>query len=617
MKKIILNCLPPASIKWPSPALSILKAYLEKNNFEVSVLYWNLIFEPLILKYWWTEKIDVSQEAHRLAPFFNFIAREYKDQSVLMQLLALLHAYKPSYRNEDINIYSKHLDDNARDFEDIIDKNLEKIDFSEVAIVGFQAKLYQWIGANIIAKKIKNKYPHVKIVIGGFGTHKQAIEMLRNYSFYDFALWGEGEWPLTKLCSLIINEESNFDEVPFLIYRKENLICKSPIKNNYYLDLNSNLFPDFTDYFQQIEENAKDTTIVIEGSRGCHWNQCQFCYLNEGYRYRYKKVDSIISELKYQMDKYGTFKVEFLDNDIIGNNLSNFENLLDELINLREQYPKFQIVLAEIISKGLNAGIIKKMSLAGFRYIQIGYESPSNEILKKIHKKNTFASNLLAIKWASYYNISVGGGNVIRNLLEETEEDIMEGIDNLHYMRFIFRNGDFRHLMSYLGITKSSHYFKELESKNLLSDWTAHYFDGLLPKDYFFEESKYDMLLDYMKQSTNKLWDSFKSIENQYIINCYEYNVAKYRDAFIYREIFNKEVVNELHLSNLEWDVLCLCNDKVATLDDIWRVMQKKYSVQSIEQLKEALNDLNAEGLVYMTKDYSEIITVINTLLVN
>ena len=35
------------------------------------------------------------------------------------------------------------------------------------------------------------------------------------------------------------------------------------------------------------------------------------------------------------------------------------------------------------------------MSLAGFSCVQIGYESPSDKLLAKIDKKNTFASNLL------------------------------------------------------------------------------------------------------------------------------------------------------------------------------------------------------------------------------
>lgn len=89
------------------------------------------------------------------------------------------------------------------------------------------------------------------------------------------------------------------------------------------------------------------------------------------------------------------------------------------------------------------------MSLANFESVQIGYESPSDKILTSISKKNTVASNLFFIKWAIKFGIHLNGVNILRNLLEEDEEGIKEGINNLYYMRFYLSSKELYHNLSF------------------------------------------------------------------------------------------------------------------------------------------------------------------------
>ena len=92
--------------------------------------------------------------------------------------------------------------------------------------------------------------------------------------------------------------------VPNIAYRNdEDCICTS-CQNSNYPDLTEELgFPDFSDFFhaRRKYEIYSEVWISIEGSRGCHWNKCHFCYLNEGYKYREKKVSRIIEEIVYMM----------------------------------------------------------------------------------------------------------------------------------------------------------------------------------------------------------------------------------------------------------------------------------------------------------------------------
>ncbi|MCC8134867.1 MAG: hypothetical protein LIP04_15765, partial [Tannerellaceae bacterium] len=79
-----------------------------------------------------------------------------------------------------------------------------------------------------------------------------------------------------------------------------------------------------------------------------------------------------------------------------------FDKLLNLLIQLTEKYPDFKIMLAEIITKDITFDFIKKMSLAGFVHIQIGYESASDTLLKKIEKKIALQVIYFSLNMLSY-----------------------------------------------------------------------------------------------------------------------------------------------------------------------------------------------------------------------
>lgn len=180
------------------------------------------------------------------------------------------------------------------------------------------------------------------------------------------------------------------------------------------------------------------------------------------------------------------------------------------------------------------------MSLANFESVQIGYESPSNTILKSIKKNNTFASNLFFIKWALQFGINLSGINILRNLLEEDDDGIKEGINNLFYMRFILSSKKFHHNISFLSVSTSSRYFKFLESNKLLDNWSSNT-SSLLSEKIINKKDKYILFEDYTKKTYNKLWDIFKNVETYYIENEYKYKFIKNHNIITYREFLNNE----------------------------------------------------------------------------
>jgi radical SAM superfamily enzyme YgiQ (UPF0313 family) len=246
------------------------------------------------------------------------------------------------------------------------------------------------------------------------------------------------------------------------------------------------------------------------------------------------------------------------------------------------------------------------MALAGFQHVQIGYESPSSELLKKIHKKNTFASNLFFIKWARYFSIHIGGLNVLMGLIEETSEDIIEAIDNLYYMRFFLEKNYFEHNISQLAIARSSRYYNEIKD---LNNWNLHPFSELLPNNYIDKNDLFDVF-QFVKVQQNLLWQNFVAIEKHYSTNLYEYDIIKNSNSIYYREFYNKALINEIELDDvLYWNILSLLNYKVLSINDIRCYLQ----IDDSSKLYGIIDSLFDEGLLYKTKDYSEIVSLINT----
>ena len=612
--KIILNWMPPAMTDLPSPAMSILKTYLENKGFEVKIIYWNILSNNLQKGFIWESKRRLDDQEAILI-FSNYLAISRNDKQLYNKIKAILRAKKPQYYNIDSNFYDRHMNKFKTELENLIIGELASYNFSEILLWGMSVNLHQWICSSLIGEFIKKIDPQSQIAIGGIGNKEIAKIYLNSFTQFDYAMWGEGENTLHLLAQSLRTNNIDISEIPNIAYRNENTVFTSQFSNKVFLNLSDSSIsaPDYSDYFTQIKllqcENELEPSIPIESSRGCHWNKCHFCYLNKGYHYRLKENDVIINELIKQIQNYQIHKFQFLDNDVIGREIEKFDTLLDKLIELRTVYPEFSIILAEIVTKNLNRGIIKKMSLAGYKYVQIGYESLSDKLLTKIEKKNSFSSNLLFIKYAFEYNITINGANIIRNLLEECDDDIIECINNLHFLRFFLGTHCFQHTQSTLGITSSSRYYKSIIDNPLWNNQESIL--SFAPKNYLHNNDIKMDIVPATKIVNNVLWDYFCTIEKHYTDNRYAYTLIKKGGTTIeYKEIYNNNEINriEFEQNSNEWNILLYCNDKPKSLDE----MVQFFSLPT-NDIIDILTSLRNESLIYYNDKYTEIISIINT----
>jgi len=615
MKKIIFNCVPPFRTDLPAAAFSVLKAWLAKYNINSSIIYWNLKLNNMQADFIrnYSGLLGISND---LSLYVSYLVHKSNNLFLYDSFKKILQAASPRFIGDNIGYYDDHIQRFSVKIDLLIENTLSKIDTTEVACWGFSMKLDGWIVSSIIAEKIKRIAPNIPIIIGGINTKKNAQAFLENFPQFDIAMWGEGEEPLRSLVKAICSNNNDYDSIPNIAYRRGNVVVFSKKTNNEFINLSeSDFYPDYDDYFNEKKElKLNNTSIIpIEGSRGCHWNKCKFCYLNIGYKYRVKSIKKVCAEIKYMIKKYGVHKFQFFDNDFIGLDINKANEMLDSLVCIKQQDPSFEIVLVEVITKGLDRSIIAKIAEAGIKCVQIGYESPSNNLLRKINKKNTFASNLLFIKVAYLHSILLGSVNLIINMPEESTEDILEAIDNLKYLRFYLKDSQFKHFILPLEVSSSSKYYSNI--KKYSESWSFSMPAYIFLKNFIDEKYHWDVF-SYTKLTPDYHWHIFRQIEKYYIDNKYSYSIDKNNAVYQYREYINDRKINEIKFNedSIDWLVLCCSNDMVISLQDLF-VMIKDYIDESnieLDILQKTVGNLQKQGLLYYTSDFSEIISVIN-----
>lgn len=610
MKKarITLCWLPPAKPYLPSPSMTVLKQTLLDSGFDAQIIYWNILLEKILLKYFFNEKKVLNDEIAILGPFYAYIAIECNDKNTLIKQELYLRALKPQYTNNNFN-FQKHIRECVSELETTIINICNEHNVKESLFVGMHMSLFQWVPAYVLGIIIKRLNPDTFIAAGGIGNPKQAKAYIKNFKYIDLSSWGEGESIISDLANKKLKGE-DLSTLSQCYIRKDDSIVRSTVIKKEYADLDKLQYSDFYDFFKSYKGRLKDVMIPIEGARGCHWNRCHFCFLNQGYKYRRKSAEVIKEEILYNIKKYSVYDFTFLDNDVIGKDREKFKNLLDKLIEIKNNHPKFRVMLAEIITRGIDFETIKKMHIAGFFHVQIGYESPSDTLLYKIDKKNSFASNLFFIKWAHELNINVGGMNVLRGLLEENLEDIKESVQNLHFMRFYQLGNKYKHEISSLAINDASRYFNHV-SKSEIQISYSDAVKEMLPDDFLpFEESL--SIYQYVRKFQAIAWDYFVSIESHYAQNKYSYELTKVSNEIIrYTEYYNSNSIRiiDFNRSDLAWKVLELSNKSIITIEQLGKILGV-----DIDMIKKQINELRDVGLLYVGKQSKECISIINTL---
>lgn len=282
-----------------------------------------------------------------------------------------------------------------------------------------------------ISKKVKQEFPEVTVVWGGyFATNQHPVAL--NSGYVDYVIDGPGDraFPLL-LENLEKGEEPS--KVKNLIYIKEGKIFKTFKEELLNQDELPQLPYEYFDKFYPIKGYLQKTfmggkTMSYHSSLGCPFT-CSFCAVVPIYnaRWKGKSAENIYKDVKWLKDSYGLDSVEFHDNNFFTSRKRVVE--FSKLV-LKENIKWWGEGRIDTIDKYTDDDL-QLMKDAGCEMIFLGAETGSDEVLKQMDKGGTQSAAQIkefAVRMGKFG--IVPEYSFVLGMPGESEEKVMAQIDS-------------------------------------------------------------------------------------------------------------------------------------------------------------------------------------------
>ncbi|HKP81295.1 MAG TPA: RiPP maturation radical SAM C-methyltransferase [Pyrinomonadaceae bacterium] len=499
LKPVALISMPSLSARFPSFQLALLKPTLEREGIPVQTFSLFMYFGtqvgwginetlsdvyPCMLGEWiWTK-----------AAFGDFTDNDGYFEAYRDSLEGI--AYKAGCSLDDL----RRLRETAAP--EFIDWCMKSVDWSRFGVIGFSVVFQQTLASIALAKALKQRYPHIPIMMGG-ATFEDDIaeEIMKGCPEVDYVHCGDADETLPKAIRRLYSGQS-MAGMPGMMWRDGDRIAYAGRAPN-LADMNKTPVPDFDEYFYARKEGgyhycdqAQGVLLPIETARGCWWgvkNHCTFCGLNRaGMEFRSKRVDNVIQQLDELSRRYGILDFNAIDNIIEPDYIDQLFNQLSAAnTDIRIHYE---------VRPSLSRVQLKQMRKGGLFSIQPGVESFSTHILKLMRKHTTGVRNLELIKWSTYYGIN-NLYNILLRFPGETLDDYRAQCDVISKIP---------HFQAPWAVAKAradrgSPMYSEPETQSVTRLIPSACYDYLFPKDrfdlnrvsYYFEHEMDNTLQDH------------------------------------------------------------------------------------------------------------------------
>jgi radical SAM superfamily enzyme YgiQ (UPF0313 family) len=236
------------------------------------------------------------------------------------------------------------------------------------------------------SKRVREKFPTVKIIWGGYFPSNQSKAVL-NSGYVDFIVNGPGDKCFPALLHALEYNEP-YELISNLIYKSGDAIIKSRKDELYDQDTLPALPYEKLNDFYPIRKYLGKTylgtkTIAYHSSMGCPF-QCSFCAVVPIYngRWKGKSAGNIYNDIKYLRETYGGNAIEFHDNNffVSEKRVVEFAKLIkgDKMVWWGEGR-------IDTIDK-YSDDSLTLMREAGCKMIFFGAETGNDAILKKMNK---------------------------------------------------------------------------------------------------------------------------------------------------------------------------------------------------------------------------------------
>ena len=241
-----------------------------------------------------------------------------------------------------------------------------------------------------ISKKIRELFPEVKIIWGGYFAANQFKSVL-NSNTVDYVINGPGDDAFPELLEALATNAPIYT-IKNLIFRDENnQIVKTPMAALQDQDALPQLPYEYLHSFYPLHQYLGKTflgkkTAAYHSSMGCPFT-CSFCAVVPLYnaRWKAKSASLVYKDIKYLIDVHGADAVEFHDNNFFVSEKRTIE--FAELI-APEKISWWGEGRIDTINKYSDESLLT-MRQAGCKMIFFGAETSNDELLRQMDKGGT------------------------------------------------------------------------------------------------------------------------------------------------------------------------------------------------------------------------------------
>lgn len=268
---------------------------------------------------------------------------------------------------------------------------------------------------------------------------------------------------------------------------------------------------------------SEANSLIIQATIGCPHNQCNFCTMYKGSRFKIRPVKEIKIDLDLAKNYYGNWikSVFFADGNTI---LMKTKELVEIFNYTQELFPSLERITLYgsarfIVLKSLEE--LKQLRAAGLKRLHSGMESGDNEVLQLLNKGTDSAGIIKAgrmvkeagIELSEYIMVGAGGRALWKQhavnsaqVLNQINPDFIRLRTFMAFpgnkMHEMYKKGEFELLTPHEALKETKLFVENLEGITswLLSDHISNYWNvnGKLPidKKEMLNEIDYALTID-------------------------------------------------------------------------------------------------------------------------
>ena len=337
-------------------------------------------------------------------------------------------------------------------------------------LVGITCQTALFYNTLDLAKKIKDVFPSVPIVVGGAHASYRPKDFFENGSGIDIVVRGEGELTLMDLVSHYEKKHPDLANISGISYRYNNSVV-----NNKDRELIANLddlpmpaidLLSLEKYRVSPDNYLGGKVGLINTSRGCPFG-CIFCACKQAFNrtYRNRSLDTVFKEIEYYLDNYKITELFVMD-DCFGLDRERAVSLCKGMIS--RGYNKRLLWWCQIRVDLVDRELLTYMKEAGCKIVSFGIESGVQRILDKISKRVTLAQIEKAVKLVNKVGLEPRGSFIL-GLPTETLRESLQTI--FFSLRLPLKQAKFGLATPYPGTELWNIALAEGQVKDVGEDW--------------------------------------------------------------------------------------------------------------------------------------------------